>query len=429
MRPGGDLGPSPFPPYFNFINMASSEDDLTDVEAETEHEDLPRGSERELIEYYFNRGLTYRCITLMLGKHHGVDMNERTLKRRLKDYGLRRRDAVDDDLVQRVRDLILLEICTGPDSLSGYRTMWHVLRLRHNIHVPRRLVESLLREVDPRGVELRKRRCLHRRTYVSPGANFCWHIDGYDKLKPFGFSIHGCVDGFSRRILWLEVQRSNKNPRLMARYFLDNVKAAHGCPARVYTDRGTENGLIAAMQCYFRAEGVDEYAGFRAHKYVKSVRNQRIEGYWSHYRRQRASWWIDFFNDLHESDILDLTSEIHREALWFSFADVLQNDLDKVKDYWNSHRIRKSKHATVSGVPDMMYFLPEEFGKIDCLFPVSNKLREMKDKLQELGAEDDIDPIWEEYFQYVIERNGLSHPTSVLEAGNLFQKLLQFAKG
>ena len=138
---------------------------------------------------------------------------------------------------------------------------------------------------------------------------------------------------------------------------------------------------------------------------------------------------MDVFNDLHESDILDLTSEIHREALWFSFADVLQNDLDKVKDYWNSHRIRKSKHATVSGVPDMMYFLPEEFGKIDCLFPVSDKLKEMKDKLQELGAEDETDPIWEEYFQYVIEKNGLSHPMSVLEAGNLFQKLVQFAKG
>jgi len=115
---------------------------------------------------------------------------------------------------------------------------------------------------------------------------------------------------------------------------------------------------------------------------------------------------------LHESYTLDLTSEIHREALWFSFADVLQNDLDRVRDCWNSQRFRKSKHATVSGVPDMTYFLPEEFGKIDCLFPVSDKLREMKETLLELGADDDIiDPIWEEYFQYVIERNGLSHPT------------------
>ena len=62
--------------------MASSKDDLSNVEADTEHEDLPRGSERELIEYYFNRGLTYSYIALMLGKHHGIDMNERTLNTR-----------------------------------------------------------------------------------------------------------------------------------------------------------------------------------------------------------------------------------------------------------------------------------------------------------------------------------------------------------
>ena len=23
-----------------------------------------------------------------------------------------------------------------------------------------------------------------------------WHVDGYDKLKPFGFPIHGCIDGY-----------------------------------------------------------------------------------------------------------------------------------------------------------------------------------------------------------------------------------------
>ena len=98
---------------------------------------------------------------------------------------------MNDDLVKRVRALILLEIGIGPDSLStsGYRTMWHILCLRHNIPVPRRLVESLLREVDPRGVQLRKRSCLPRRTCVSPGANFCWYLN--NKLKPFGFSIHG----------------------------------------------------------------------------------------------------------------------------------------------------------------------------------------------------------------------------------------------
>lgn len=157
--------------------MASVEDFISssseDESAETTlNDDLPRGSERDVIEYYFYRGLTYRHITLKLEKQHNI-MNQRTLKRRLKDYGLKRRETVDEELKERVRDLIVQEICTGPDSLSGYRTMWHVLRLRHRINVPRRLVESLLREVDPRGVEHRKSRCLQRRTYVSPGPNFC----------------------------------------------------------------------------------------------------------------------------------------------------------------------------------------------------------------------------------------------------------------
>ena len=51
-----------------------------------------------------------------------------------------------------------------------------------------------------------------------------------------------------------------------------------------------------------------------------------------------------------------------------------------------------------AGVPVIMYFRPEKFGRIDCLFAVSDKLRELKDELQELGVEDEIDPIWEEYF-------------------------------
>ena len=32
-----------------------------------------------------------------------------------------------------------------------------------------------------------------------------WNLDRYDKLKPFGFPIHGAIDGYSRRILWLRV--------------------------------------------------------------------------------------------------------------------------------------------------------------------------------------------------------------------------------
>lgn len=78
-----------------------------------------------------------------------------------------------------------------------------------------------MRVIDPGGVERRKQKRLLRRQYAAPGPNFVWHIDGYDKLKPFGFAIHGAIDGFSRRIMWLEVGPSNNSPNIVSRYFLE----------------------------------------------------------------------------------------------------------------------------------------------------------------------------------------------------------------
>ena len=81
-----------------------------------------------------------------------------------------------------------------------------------------------LRELDPDGVESRRKKRLCRRVYHSKGPNFIWHIDGHDKLKPYGFSVHGCIDGFSRRLIWLEVGPTNKNPEVIAKYYLEAVK-------------------------------------------------------------------------------------------------------------------------------------------------------------------------------------------------------------
>ena len=49
-------------------------------------------------------------------------------------------------------------------------------------------------------VNTRKRRTLRRMLYYSPGPNWVWYLDGYDKLKPCDFEIHECMDGYSRRV-------------------------------------------------------------------------------------------------------------------------------------------------------------------------------------------------------------------------------------
>ena len=63
-----------------------------------------------------------------------------------------------------------------------------------------------------------------RREYRNAGANSSWHVDGYDKLKPFGFPIHGCINGYSHKIIWLKTVRSSNNPFIIGAIFLEHLK-------------------------------------------------------------------------------------------------------------------------------------------------------------------------------------------------------------
>ena len=62
------------------------------------------------------------------------------------------------------------------------------------------------------------------------GPNFISHIDGYDKLKPYGFCIHSAIDGYSRCILWLEVGPSNNDPMVTIQNYVDCMRQLGGCP-------------------------------------------------------------------------------------------------------------------------------------------------------------------------------------------------------
>ena len=47
--------------------------------------------ERQTIQNYFYDGFRYQSIVRFLREYHGIEISERTLRRRLLDYGLRRR--------------------------------------------------------------------------------------------------------------------------------------------------------------------------------------------------------------------------------------------------------------------------------------------------------------------------------------------------
>ena len=347
-------------------------------------------------------------------------ISKRTLKRRLRNYGLSRRSS--NISIAALRQIIETEI-RGPAAIKGYRGMWNHLKCTYGIKVKRDVVMQLLREIDPEGTQLRRTRRLNRRTYSSPGPNYCWHLDGYDKLKPYGLPIHGCVDGFSRKIFWLNVVKSNNNPVVPAHLFLTTVKDLGYCPTKLRSDFGTENGIMADCQCVLVND-------VNAHSYGTSVANQRIENWWSHYKRSFTSWVIDFFKQMVADGILILGHHIHMECVWFVFAQFLQNQLDEVCYEWNTHFIRQSRHDTIPGVPDVLFHVPMLSGH------ENKKVLTTQEQLQNILNERDIfseateimnniDKDLEEFFQHVIQTEELPYPPkNWQDARNIYETII-----
>ena len=83
------------------------------------------GDERDVIEHYFHLGYTNEIILEFLKRFHHIKISLRTLKRRLRSFGLRRKGNIMDEA--RIRAVFIREL-SGLRRLQGYRSMWHTLR-------------------------------------------------------------------------------------------------------------------------------------------------------------------------------------------------------------------------------------------------------------------------------------------------------------
>ena len=72
-------------------------------------------------------------------------------------------------------------------------------------------------------------RRFHRRKFHAAGVNDVWAQDQHDKWGPrFGLWLHNNIDPFTGYNNWLKVWWTNKNPRLIAGYYIETVRAYGG---------------------------------------------------------------------------------------------------------------------------------------------------------------------------------------------------------
>ena len=186
-----------------------------------------------------------------------------------------------------------------------------------------------------------------------------WHIDGYDKLKPYGFAIHGAIDGFSRKIISLNVSSSNNNPAYIAYYFIQSITGLGRIPQVVHGDRESENITLCGIQRFLRRNFSDSFFGCDSFRYGPSTSNQRIEAWWSQFRKAKGTWWINFFKDLIDSNVYDNSINYHVEIMRFCFMFIIQQELDEMKSLWNTHYIREVRNSECPpGRPNVLYFMP-----------------------------------------------------------------------
>ncbi|KAI9529837.1 hypothetical protein NQZ68_008076 [Dissostichus eleginoides] len=140
-----------------------------------------------------------------------------------------------------------------------------------------------------------------------------------------GLIHNGCIDGFSRKVMWLRSGSTNNDPGIIAQHYLQCVSEFGLLPARLRTDCGTENGTMAAINCTFRSQHTDDFAGALSHMYGTSTANLRIESWWSFFRKQRTQFWIELFSDLRERHLFNGSHE-HKCLQQYVFLGILQKD-------------------------------------------------------------------------------------------------------
>ena len=231
------------------------------------------------------------------------------------EQGWVRRDRGDEEWKEakyrRTYEAVKDAIQDGIARVWGRTHLYTYLRTHHPEIRPRKndVQQALANINEELGRQRNAKFKKARRDYaVFNGPDEVWSVDGHEKLSNWGIEIYACIDAHSRRILWWYAGTANRKQVSVAKQFIKAVDAYKIVPRRIRADRGTETTLMADLQFQQRRQhlvktgqctedDLDEEDKLREYFrscfiYGTSVRNIRIESWWSRLEAYQLRPWL-----------------------------------------------------------------------------------------------------------------------------------------
>ena len=293
-----------------------------------------------------------------------------TLDRRLRHFEIYYIDHTIS--LQQVSEAVGKEL-EGPGKLLGYRTMHHKLRTQHGIKVPRHLVHNMMADLDPDGLDarnLQKRLKRKKKPFESDGPLSLVSLDGHDKLCgyqnwTFPLAVYGCLDTFSRKILFLFLSHSNSDPLIIGNRYLAYLTETQILPKTLRVDKGTETGKMASIHVFLQDKIGDLENPMDSIIFGPSTTN-KIERWWRDLHERLEKYFKQQLSELLSNREYDPHNILDRKLLYYVYKPIIERECSIFVEYWNSHRIREQKDLLLpTGVPNHMFSFPEKYSAIN----------------------------------------------------------------
>ncbi|KAJ6504737.1 hypothetical protein C8R47DRAFT_1038046 [Mycena vitilis] len=354
-----------------------------------QHKPLPPEEDiRASAELYFNLDLQDKEIIEHLKDHYDTNLyglSVVSFRKLRKRWGLKR-TRQQKHTPETIRDKVLDIKSKYPRR--GTLAVRKNLRQEFGVRASENVVKMLLKEIEPLAVEQRRGKKFHRKKFYAAGVNDCWAQDQHDKWGPrFGLWLHNGIDPFTGYNNWLNVWWTNKNPRLVVKYYLDACRSLQAIPIFTQSDPGNENNGVANAQTIMRQMLDPSLVGTLQHMWKTEKNNVKSEANWSVMREDAAPGLEDLFQRGVNDGLYDVGVQLENLIFRWIAIPFVQIQLDIWVRHRNETKPRKDKHkVTPHGIPALLRAKPDFFGLVDFKIPVTV---EMLDTLEAQFAPSD----------------------------------------